>query len=63
MARQLGGEKLAGWVVLSSAMSNIGLFEAEMSSDSYQLLGMAQKGAPCAARCALCCALCAVSGA
>lgn len=38
------GPWLRWWVIAAAAASNIGMFEAEMSSDSYQLLGMAQRG-------------------
>jgi len=44
VATDLGGSWLGGWVVAAAGVSNIGLFEAEMSSDSYQLLGMAEQG-------------------
>ena len=37
IARQLGGQPLAIWVVVSAAAANVGLFVAEMSSDSYQV--------------------------
>ncbi|KAI4318563.1 hypothetical protein MLD38_032250 [Melastoma candidum] len=32
------------WVQGASAISNMGMFIAEMSSDSFQLLGMAERG-------------------
>jgi len=38
------GHWLAWWMVCASAVSNIGQFEAEMSSDSFQLQGMAERG-------------------
>jgi len=44
VARQLGGQALYGWVVAAAAVSNIGLYTAEMSSDAFQLLGMAELG-------------------
>eukprot|EP00854_Cymbomonas_tetramitiformis_P002478 gene2478-3218_t len=44
LARRVGGEWLGYWVLVSAAMSNVGLFEAEMSSDSFQLQGMAERG-------------------
>jgi len=44
VAGQIGGPWLAGWLVLASAVSNIALFEAEMSGDAYQLMGMADRG-------------------
>ena len=37
LAERVGGAWLRGWVVVAAALSNIGLFEAEMSSDSFQL--------------------------
>jgi amino acid transporter len=43
-ARQIGGEWLSVWIVAGAASSNIGLFEAEMSSDSLQIQGMAENG-------------------
>lgn len=44
MAHQLGGPLLALWVVVAAAVSNVGLFLAEMNSDAYQMLGMAECG-------------------
>jgi amino acid transporter len=41
---QVAGNWLAWWVVLAAAASQIGQFQAEMSSDSYQLQGMAERG-------------------
>ena len=41
---QVGGAWLSWWVVAAAAVSQIGQFEAEMSSDSFQLLGMAERG-------------------
>jgi hypothetical protein len=43
-ALQVGGNWLAWWIVLAAAASQIGQFQAEMSSDSYQLMGMAERG-------------------
>ncbi|WOL10478.1 putative polyamine transporter isoform X1 [Canna indica] len=40
----IGGAWLRWWIQAAAAMSNMGLFEAEMSSDSFQLLGMSQLG-------------------
>ena len=40
----MGGSWLSWWVVAAAAISQIGQFEAEMSSDSFQLLGMAERG-------------------
>ncbi|KAK8952474.1 putative polyamine transporter [Platanthera zijinensis] len=44
IAKILGGMWLTLWLQAASALSNMGMFVAEMSSDSYQLLGMAEKG-------------------
>ncbi|KIY95241.1 Arginine/agmatine antiporter [Monoraphidium neglectum] len=44
VAQQVAGNWLAWWVVLAAAASQIGQFQAEMSSDSYQLQGMAERG-------------------
>lgn len=40
----IGGLWLKWWIQAAAAMSNMGLFEAEMSSDAYQLLGMSEIG-------------------
>ncbi|CAK9216526.1 unnamed protein product [Sphagnum troendelagicum] len=40
----IGGIGLKWWIEAAAALSNMGLFEAEMSSDSFQLLGMAETG-------------------
>ncbi|KAB1200655.1 hypothetical protein CJ030_MR0G006683 [Morella rubra] len=44
IAKILGGVLLRSWVLAASALSNMGMFVAEMSSDSFQLLGMAEHG-------------------
>ncbi|KAF8406659.1 hypothetical protein HHK36_008749 [Tetracentron sinense] len=44
IAKMLGGVWLRWWIQAASAMSNMGMFVAEMSSDSFQLLGMAERG-------------------
>nr|XP_023878445.1 probable polyamine transporter At1g31830 [Quercus suber]POE78277.1 putative polyamine transporter [Quercus suber] len=44
IAKILLGNSLRWWIHAASAMSNMGLFIAEMSSDSFQLLGMAERG-------------------
>ena len=41
---RIGGPWLRVWIQAAAAMSNMGLFEAEMSGDSFQLLGMAEMG-------------------
>lgn len=40
----IGGAWLRWWIQAAAAMSNMGLFEAEMSSDAFQLLGMSEMG-------------------
>lgn len=40
----IGGSWLKWWIQVAAAMSNMGLFEAEMSGDSFQLLGMSEIG-------------------
>ena len=44
IAKIIGGVWLKWWIEGASAMSNMGMFVAEMSSDSFQLLGMAEQG-------------------
>ncbi|KAF8378979.1 hypothetical protein HHK36_028405 [Tetracentron sinense] len=44
IGKMLGGVWLRWWIQGASAMSNMGMFVAEMSSDSFQLLGMAERG-------------------
>ncbi|KAA8539090.1 hypothetical protein F0562_025782 [Nyssa sinensis] len=44
IAKMLGGVWLSWWIQGAAAMSNMGMFMAEMSSDSFQLLGMAERG-------------------
>lgn len=44
IALAVGGVWLSWWMEASAALSNMGMFEAEMSSDSFQLLGMAARG-------------------
>lgn len=40
----IGGLWLRWWIQSASALSNMGMFVTEMSTDSYQLLGMAERG-------------------
>ncbi|KAE8008103.1 hypothetical protein FH972_004648 [Carpinus fangiana] len=40
----IGGYWLKWWIQAAAAMSNLGLFEAEMSADAFQLLGMSEMG-------------------
>ncbi|KAL9270632.1 putative polyamine transporter [Drosera capensis] len=44
VAKIIGGVWLSWWIQGAAAMSNMGMFVAEMSSDSFQLLGMAERG-------------------
>ncbi|KAI3434372.1 hypothetical protein D9Q98_002451 [Chlorella vulgaris] len=44
VGQTVGGKWLAWWIVAAAAVSQIGQFEAEMSSDSFQLQGMAERG-------------------
>ncbi|KAI4353047.1 hypothetical protein L6164_002025 [Bauhinia variegata] len=44
IARIIGGVWLGWWLQAAAAMSNMGMFVTEMSSDSFQLLGMAERG-------------------
>lgn len=44
LAGLVGGKWLRWWMIAAAAVSQIGQFEAEMSSDSFQLQGMAERG-------------------
>ncbi|KAK7309492.1 hypothetical protein RJT34_06257 [Clitoria ternatea] len=44
IAMIIGGAWLHWWLQAAAAMSNMGMFVTEMSSDSFQLLGMAERG-------------------
>lgn len=44
VAEAVAGRWLGVWVVLAAAAANVGLFEAEMSSDAFQLMGMVRCG-------------------
>ncbi|KAG4954529.1 hypothetical protein JHK87_040123 [Glycine soja] len=44
IAEIVGGVWLRWWLQVAAAMSNMEMFVAEMSSDSFQLLGMAERG-------------------
>ncbi|KAM1980062.1 hypothetical protein FF1_037384 [Malus domestica] len=44
IAKLIGGVWLRWWIQGAAAVSNMGMFVAEMSSDSFQLLGMAERG-------------------
>jgi len=45
VAAEIAGPWLGHWVVFAAGVSNLALFEAEMSSDAYLLMGMAERGA------------------
>ena len=44
VATEIGGSWLGGWVVFAAGVSNLALFLAEMSADSYMIMGMADRG-------------------
>ncbi|KAL5791289.1 hypothetical protein ACOSQ2_006177 [Xanthoceras sorbifolium] len=44
IGKLIGGFWLRSWIQVAAALSNMGMFVAEMSSDSFQLLGMAEHG-------------------
>ncbi|XVF00840.1 hypothetical protein REPUB_Repub04eG0036900 [Reevesia pubescens] len=44
IAKMLGGVWLLMWIQAAAALSNMGMFLAEMSSDAFQLEGMASRG-------------------
>lgn len=44
VAIDIVGRWLGHWMVFSAGISNLGLFMAELSSDSYQVMGMSEKG-------------------
>ncbi|MCL7047766.1 hypothetical protein MKW94_014837 [Papaver nudicaule] len=44
IAKIIGGVWLRYWIQGAAALSNMGCFVTEMSSDSFQLLGMAERG-------------------
>ncbi|XP_068650638.1 probable polyamine transporter At1g31830 [Aristolochia californica] len=44
VAKMIAGVWLRWWIQGAAALSNMGMFVAEMSSDSFQLLGMAERG-------------------
>jgi amino acid transporter len=43
-ATKIAGPWLGAWLIFAAAVSNIALFEAELSGDAYQLMGMADRG-------------------
>ena len=44
VAQEAVGPWLADWLVFAAGISNLALFQAELSSDSLELYGMANKG-------------------
>ncbi|GLC39294.1 hypothetical protein PLESTB_001574500 [Pleodorina starrii] len=44
VAQQVGGSWLAVWIIVAAACSQVGQYQAEMASDSYQVQGMAERG-------------------
>jgi len=44
VADTVGGRGLALWVVAAAAASQVGQYQAEMASDSYQVMGMSERG-------------------
>ncbi|GER56225.1 amino acid permease family protein [Striga asiatica] len=44
VAEAIAGSWLGWWVRAAAAAANVGMFVTEMSSDSFQLLGMAERG-------------------
>lgn len=44
VAADIGGPWLGAWTVFAAAISNIALFQAELSADAFQLMGMADRG-------------------
>lgn len=43
-AIDIGGPWVGAWMLFAAGISNLGQFEAEMSSDSLMLMGMAERG-------------------
>jgi hypothetical protein len=44
LVREIVGPWLSYWLMFAAALANVGQFEAEMSSDSWQIAGMADRG-------------------
>lgn len=44
VAKDLAGPWLGGWLVFAAGISNIAMFQAELSSDAFKLMGMAERG-------------------
>jgi amino acid transporter len=41
---EIAGPWLGAWTVFAAGISNVGQFQAELSSDAFQLMGMADRG-------------------
>eukprot|EP00956_Cyclotella_meneghiniana_P023409 scaffold45593_cov67-Cyclotella_meneghiniana.AAC.1 len=44
VAVDIGGEWLGAWTIFAAGISNLAMYEAELSSDSFKLMGMAERG-------------------
>ena len=44
VAIDIGGEWLGAWTIFAAGISNLAMYEAELSSDSFKLMGMAERG-------------------
>ncbi|KAK1735799.1 amino acid/polyamine permease family protein [Skeletonema marinoi] len=44
VAVDIGGSWLGAWTIFAAGISNLALFEAELSADAFQLMGMAERG-------------------
>jgi len=44
VASDIAGPWLGAWTVLAAGISNVALFQAELSSDAFQVMGMAERG-------------------
>ena len=38
----IGGQWLGMWTIFAAGISNVALFEAEMSSDAFKIMGMGE---------------------
>ena len=44
VAVDIGGAWLGAWTIFAAGITNLALFEAELSADAFQLMGMAERG-------------------
>jgi len=44
VAVDIGGAWLGAWTIFAAGISNLAMFEAELSADAFQLMGMAERG-------------------